>query len=117
MFISKIFILKEFSAYLREKSTIIFEKKTLCRQGILSDFIIYRDFNLTTDYSGGIIIGRGFLKEYYYVLGKQSPLAFDIVYELTIESGKIIKTIDKSEEIKKYKRKYKNLILLYVRMS
>lgn len=104
IFTNKNFVLNEFSIYSKEKNIIVSGKKPLHRQGFLSDFITYRDLNLKMDYSGGIIIGKNFLKDYYYILGKQNPLAFNIVYELIIEGGKIIKTIDKSEDVNELRK-------------
>ncbi len=54
---------------------------------------IYEGVNFPIDYSGGIIIGRGFVKEFYDILGFYKPHCFEDVLELIFEKGKLVNKV------------------------
>lgn len=55
-----------------------------------------RDLDLTLDYDGGLIIGAGFLPEYYVHLGFQRPHCFSTVKELRFVGGLLVDHSDHS---------------------
>jgi hypothetical protein len=58
----------------------------------------YRNLNLETHFSGGILIGKGFLPELYVHMGFGKPYQFEQVYELIFHVGTLIQEIDQSEK-------------------
>lgn len=59
----------------------------------------YSAINMPIDYSGGIVIGREFIREFYVHMGFHRPHCFKYVIELYIKKGKIDKSIDHSKRM------------------
>ena len=57
------------------------------------DYWTYEGVNLPINYSGGIIIGRSLLKEFYNIWGFYQPHCYQHIFELVFEKGKLVKTI------------------------
>lgn len=62
---------------------------------------VYEDVDMLMDYTGKIVIGCGFLDEYYIHMGFQRAWAYETVLELVFENGSLIKEIDHSENVRK----------------
>ncbi|HOT02314.1 MAG TPA: hypothetical protein PLY66_15030 [Acidobacteriota bacterium] len=56
----------------------------------------YPDLRYPIDYSGGLIIGRGFLQEFYVHMGFQRPHCYEVVHELAFEHGWLRQATDHS---------------------
>lgn len=76
------------------------------KQGIFSDFGVYQNVNIVMDTSGYILIARGFLPDYYASFGKQTPLMYETVYELKLNNGEIVETVDLSDQLKDLRNLY-----------
>jgi hypothetical protein len=61
----------------------------------------YPKINFELDFTGSILIGKDFIDEMYVHMGFQRPITYRTVYELTFENGYLIKTLNKSEEMKR----------------
>lgn len=64
-----------------------------------SGFWEYNDLNIPMDYSGGIIIARKFMAEFYIHMGFQQPYSYKEVFELIIDKGKLLECIDHSKRM------------------
>jgi len=56
----------------------------------------YPELRYPIDYSGGLIIGRGFLQEFYVHMGFQRPHCYEVVHELVFEHGWLRQATDHS---------------------
>lgn len=63
--------------------------------------LVYEKINHKIDYTGSIVLGDGFLDEYYIHMGFQRPWAYESVVEVVFENGNLVKTIDHSETVAK----------------
>lgn len=62
-------------------------------------FCEYSDVNLPIEYTGGIVIGRDFLQEFYIHMGFHRPHCYRYVLELLISKGKLVEFIDHSKRM------------------
>ncbi len=62
--------------------------------------------HLKIDFTGKIVIGRGFINKYYVHGGFQRAWAFKEVKEIVFDKGNVIEVIDHSEEVKDLRRQY-----------
>lgn len=74
---------------------------TAKRTDIFGEAAVYTNVNLKIDYSGGIIIGRDFIREFYVHMGFHRPHCYKFVYELVFDNGKLSKISDRSENMKR----------------
>ena len=61
----------------------------------------YDNANLLIPYTGKILLGDKFLREYYIHMGYQQAFAYEILLEFVFENGKLIESIDHSDKVKK----------------
>lgn len=61
---------------------------------------MYRNINLQTEYTGKIVMGNGFIRDYYIHMGFQRAWAYEKVIELIFEKGVLVNVIDHSEKVK-----------------
>ena len=59
----------------------------------------YIAMNFPMDYSGGIVIGTGFIDKYYIHMGYQQVYAYEKVLELIFEKGQLMEAIDHSDRV------------------
>lgn len=64
----------------------------------------YVAMNIPIDYSGGVVIGTGFIDKYYIHMGFQQVYAYKKVYELIFEKGILIETLNHSERIEQLRQ-------------
>jgi len=62
----------------------------------LLPFTYIKGVNLAMKYTGQIVVGAGFLLEYYLHMGYQRAWAYKILLEFVFKEGKLIETIDHS---------------------
>ena len=67
-------------------------------EGEDEDFCEYKDLHLRIRYTGKILVGNGFLDEFYVHMGFQQPWAFECLKELVFRNGVLKKTVDRSVE-------------------
>lgn len=65
----------------------------------------YKELSLPMDYTGNILIGRNFLNHYYLHLGYQRFYTYELLVEIVVVNGKIIKMFDRSEIAKLVREK------------
>ncbi len=58
---------------------------------------VYKGVNLTIPFSGKILLGAGFIDEYYIHMGYQRPYAYKKLIDFEFENGVLQKTTDCSE--------------------
>lgn len=58
----------------------------------------YKDLAMTFDYSGGILIGRQYLREHRIYLAPHA-WNFQILIELVFEKGRLVEELDHSERV------------------
>ena len=82
---------------------LFFKRKEPIYDTSISDLDMkkYKDVNLPLDYSGKVIVGKDFLREYYVHAPIKIPFTYEIFLELTFEKGRLIEKIDFSEDAKK----------------
>jgi hypothetical protein len=59
----------------------------------------YDDLDLAVPFSGGLLIADGFIDELYVHMGFHPAWKYRRVHELVIDGGRVIRTLDRSEEI------------------
>ena len=64
----------------------------------------YKNINIFMEYTGKILIGKDFIREYYIHMGYQRAWAYEVLEELLFDNGKLVKTIDHSEMAKKLRK-------------
>lgn len=57
---------------------------------------LYKGLNLKVPYSGKILVGDGFIHDYYIHMGYQRAWAYKVLTELIFENGELIETNDQS---------------------
>ena len=57
----------------------------------------YKDVYFPIDFTGSILVGKGFLKHYYLHLGYQRFYTYETLIEIVIANGKVVKMLDRSE--------------------
>ncbi|HEX9061965.1 MAG TPA: hypothetical protein VF941_17450 [Clostridia bacterium] len=70
----------------------------------VNHFWEYNMVNLPVKYSGGIIIGRDFLRKFYVHMGFHRAHCFKFVIELIIKDGKLVQTNDHSKCMEEVRR-------------
>lgn len=56
-------------------------------------------------FSGGLLLGDGFIQELYVHMGFQAPYKYQRVFELTLEGGVLLDVQDRSEQMAKIRQK------------
>ena len=69
---------------------------------------LYKNLNIFMEYTGKILIGKGFIKKYYMHMGYQRAWAYEVLDELIFERGELIKTVDHSEMSRKLRLELEN---------
>ena len=69
---------------------------------------LYKNLNIFIEYTGKILIGKGFIKKYYIHMGYQRAWAYEVLEELIFDKGELIKTVDHSEMAKKLRLELEN---------
>lgn len=59
----------------------------------------YKRLKRKIDYTGSIVLGTGFLDQYYIHMGFQRAWAYEKVIEVVFEKGNVVKIIDHSEKV------------------
>ena len=59
----------------------------------------YINVSLPIGYSGGIIIGYDFIRDFYVHMGFHRPHCYRLVKELIFDDGRLVKNIDHSEKM------------------
>ena len=72
--------------------------------------VVYKGLHFPVEYSGGVILGKGFMNEFYVHMGFHRPHCYEKVFELFVENGKLLGSEDctsKMEKIRDIVRAYK----------
>ena len=62
---------------------------------------LYKNINIFMEYTGKILVGKGFMREYYIHMGYQRAWAYKDLKELIFDNGRLVKTVDHSEMAEK----------------
>lgn len=65
---------------------------------------LYKNLSIPLEYTGKILVGKGFLREYYIHMGYQRAWAYENLRELIFENGKLMETFDHGEMAKKLRK-------------
>ncbi len=68
---------------------------------------MYKGLNIKIPYTGKILVGSSFLREYYIHMGFQRPWAYKILKELIFDNGNLIEIIDHSDKAEEIRNKIK----------
>jgi hypothetical protein len=60
---------------------------------------LYDNLDLPLSYAGGLLVGRGFLRELYVHMGFHPAWKFSEVIELVFDRGQLVSQIDRSKEM------------------
>ena len=69
---------------------------------------LYKNLNIFMEYSGKILLGKGFINKYYIHMGYQRAWAYEILEELIFNKGELIKIVDHSEMARKLRWELEN---------
>ncbi len=69
---------------------------------------LYENIDIPILYNGRVVIGNGFLDEYYVHMGYQNPKGYEEVIEIVFEEGVYLYDIDHSETVKKLREENNN---------
>ena len=70
--------------------------------------MVYKDLNLFMNYTGKIVLGRGFINKYYIHMGFQQAWAYEEVIELVFENGVVVNTINHNETVSRIREEHDN---------
>jgi hypothetical protein len=70
--------------------------------------VTYEGLNDTAPYTGGLLLGRGFIKGLYVHMGFHPAWKYREVHELLFENGQLIREGDRSKEIAEFRREVAN---------
>lgn len=62
---------------------------------------LYKNLNMFIEYTGRILAGKDFMREYYIHMGYQRAWAYKALVEWIFDGGRLIKTVDHSEMAEK----------------
>ena len=62
---------------------------------------LYKNLGMPVDYTGKIIVGKGFINKYYIHMGYQRAWAYEVLKELIFANGIFVESIDHSEMARK----------------
>lgn len=62
---------------------------------------LYKNLGMLIDYTGKIIVGKGFINKYYIHMGYQRAWAYEVLKELIFDKGVFVESIDHSEMARK----------------
>lgn len=65
---------------------------------------LYKKINLPIEYTGKILVGAGFVQEYYIHMGFQRAWAYKTLKEFVFKKGILLETIDHSKIAQKVRR-------------
>lgn len=68
----------------------------------------YRNVNLSIEYTGKILVGDGFIRDYYIHMGYQRAWAYKELVEFIFEDGSLTETIDHSDVAEKIRCELKS---------
>lgn len=74
---------------------------------VLWGFKKYEEINIKVKYSGGLIIAREFIDDYYIHMGYHHPYAYRQVYELIFEDGNLVEEINRSDDMERLREEEK----------
>ncbi|MBA4312044.1 MAG: hypothetical protein C0417_05390 [Chlorobiaceae bacterium] len=60
----------------------------------------YEKLNVIVDFTGKIRLAKDFLREFYIHMGYQKASAYETIYDITIEHGRVLVINNRSEEMK-----------------
>ena len=66
---------------------------------------VYDELHEQIPFTGGILLGRDFIKEMYVHMGFHPAYKFKIVYEMIFDNGKVISESDRSAKMSQYREK------------
>ena len=69
---------------------------------------LYKNINIFMEYTGKILVGKDFMREYYIHMGYQRAWAYKVLKELIFNNGKLVKTVDHSEMAEKLRIELEN---------
>ena len=68
---------------------------------------VYENINLPIAYSGGIVMGREFIDEFYVHMGFQRAHCYERVLELELAEGNLVDLTDHSEKMKEIRKEFR----------
>ena len=68
----------------------------------------YRNVNLPIEYTGNILVGDDFMREYYIHMGYQRAWAYKKLLEFVFKDGRLIETVDHSDMAEKIRSELKS---------
>ncbi|MEH2076129.1 MAG: hypothetical protein V7K57_17320 [Nostoc sp.] len=66
---------------------------------------IYGELNYLVEFTGSLLVANNFIKNLYVHLGFQSAYKYEEVHELIFESGYLMQSINRSEEMAEIRQK------------
>lgn len=70
---------------------------------------LYKDLNIFIEYTGRILVGKDFMREYYIHMGYQRAWAYKVLKELVFDKGKLVRSVDHSEMAGKLREELKEI--------
>ncbi|MFN6527050.1 hypothetical protein [Nostoc sp. ChiSLP03a] len=111
----------EETLYLKELIISLSLKEKLAKQGKAKDFLgvlpsrrntpvghpsaIYDELNHLVEFTGSLLVANSFIKNLYVHLGFQPAYKYEEVHELIFDSGYLIQSINRSEEMAEIRQK------------
>jgi hypothetical protein len=71
-----------------------------------SDFLV-DGFRELIPFTGGLLLGAGFISRMYVHMGFHPPYKYRVVHELIFESGRLVEECDRSEQMAELRRRAK----------
>ena len=68
---------------------------------------LYKNIGIRMKYTGKILVGKDFLREYYIHMGYQRAWAYQTLVEFIFEDGNLIETVDHSNMAEKLREEIK----------
>ena len=102
----RVLMIKQGPVYPQLLGTDVTELKG--EDGFPNPFDHYYDLNLEINFTGKMLLGRDFIREYYIHMGHQQAWSYETVYEFEFTDGKLINIIDLSKCVAELRKDINN---------
>jgi hypothetical protein len=98
-------LLDRLAVYLDEPAPVLFGVPPKADEGEVPLFdVVYEGLRHPVAYSGGLLLGRDFIRELYVHMGFHPAWKYREVHELVFQGGELVQETDRSEQVAEFRR-------------
>jgi hypothetical protein len=103
--VEKGLLLDQLAICLDEPAPLLFDVKPKPDEGGMRLFdVVYEGLQHPVPYTGGLLLGRDFIKELYVHMGHHPAWKYREVHELVFRAGELVQQTDRSDQIAELRR-------------